>query len=133
MKKYLVIGAVVLTLGVSGAALANEAETAGIGFEDYYEILSNGFTNTADTTQIKASSDVQGEIWSQNVGGSYEMSARLSEPSGADGPWRTDIGDNESTTLFADSTMDSGDTIAMQMKSENAIVDVEVYGSWASN
>lgn len=131
LKKMMIIGVTAMTFGICGAALADEVETQGTLYEDYYEILvPNIYSSTA--TQSKAQGGSAGSIQSDTVGGTYFIDARMAKTTGSQGALVTNIGDNETVSLPATADMDPGSNIYMKLLSD-APVDVEVFGAWKSN
>ncbi|MFT4167230.1 MAG: hypothetical protein QM650_18500 [Microlunatus sp.] len=109
-------------LAVAGTSYSNFSTTVG-------KLNGNGYTGT----QTKSGTGTNGNITTSQVGGSYQVDARLQKSNGSSsGSWKKNLDDGDSASL--PNSISSGSSTRVNLNNDlTTPVDVQVTGKWRSN
>ena len=125
-KAAIVTGAVLMLFG--------GAVSAGTSMVDYSTTVGRFNGSGYTSYQTKTYSSDKGFLYSNAVGGSYTVDARMVSISGDKAKWVRDVDDNSYYSLPKHTNMNSGKSVRVEFSNDlTTPVRVQVEGQWKSN
>ena len=121
---------------VTGTAimLFGTAVSAGTTMQDYSTTVGRFNGSGYTSYQTKSSGNDKGLLYSNAVGGSYTVDARMESRSGDKAKWVRDVDDNTYYSLPKHTNMTSGSSVRLEFSNDlTTPVRVQVEGQWKSN
>ena len=114
--------------------LFGTAVSAGTTMQDYSTTVGRFNGSGYTSYQTKSSGNDKGYLYSNAVGGSYTVDARMVSASGDKAKWVRDVDDNSYYDLPKHTNMNSGKSVRVEFSNDlTTPVRVQVEGQWKSN